>query len=219
MTESYPLRWPDGWPRTPAEARDRGRKFILGGYGGGLPTFSHGRHGVLNELDKLGAKNVVISSNVEVRLDGVPRTGIDPNKTTFRDPGVAVYFTLKGRPVAMAQDAFDTVGVNLRSLTLAVDAMRALERHGGGTMMGKAFDGFAALPPPAGSKPKRPWWEVLRFPSNADDRELLSVAEVDARFKTLAKKLHPDAGGEDAEMAELNIARSEAISELEGESR
>jgi hypothetical protein len=219
MTESYPLRWPDGWTRTPAEQRSRGKKFILGGYAGTLPTFSSGRRGVLEELDKIGARNVVISSNVEVRLDGNPRTGIDPNKFSFRDPGVAIYFTLKGRPVVMAQDAFDTVGVNLRSLTLAVDAMRALERHGGGTMMGKAFDGFAALPPPAGSKPKRPWWEVLHFALDAEGRQFLSVDEVNARFRTLAKKLHPDAGGEDAVMAELNTARSEAISELEGESR
>jgi hypothetical protein len=101
-------------------------------------------------------------------------------------------------------------------MALALEAMRALERHGGGTMAGKAFDGFSALPPPAGSKPKRPWWEVLRYPAEQDEREYLSAPEVEARYRTMAKKLHPDAGGTDDEMIELTAARDEAVAELTG---
>lgn len=218
MTSAYPLRWPDGWQRTESEKRSRGRQFVRGGWDGHLPTFAYGRDGILDELRKIGARSVVISSSVDVRADGSPRQGIDPDRM-FGDPGVAVYFVLKGRPTVMAQDAFDTIGANLRSLTLAVDALRALERHGGGTMMHKAFDGFAALPPPAGSKPKRPWWEVLRYSgeSDASDREFLSAAEIEARFRMMAKKLHPDAGGNDAQMAELAAARDEAVAEIGGE--
>lgn len=216
MTQAYPLRWPDGWPKTPADKRDRGMQFRRGGYSGSLPTFAFGRDGLVEELRKLGARNIVISTSVDVRTDGVPRSGIEPNRS-FKEPGAAVYFTLKGRPIVMAQDAYDSPGVNLRSLTLAVEAMRALERHGGGTMAGKAFDGFAALPPPAGSKPKRPWWQVLHYSDSPYDREYLSVPEVQARYRSLAKRLHPDAGGDAEEMAELNAAIEEAAAELSGE--
>jgi hypothetical protein len=210
MTEAYPLRWPDGWPRTPASDRKRGDQFKRGGWNGTLPTFDVGRRDVLNELDRMGVKTCVISSNVDVRQDGVPRSGVNPNRTSI-DPGVAIYFKHRGRPIVIAQDAFETVGVNLRSIALALDAMRALARHGGGTLAGKAFDGFSALPPPAGMKPKRPWWQVLRYPEDEAERAFLSAAEIEARFRTMAKKLHPDAGGSDEEMAELSAARDEAI--------
>lgn len=215
MTEAYPLRWPDGWPRTPESSRTRGSHFRRGGWNGSLPTFAMGRSDVMTELQRMGGvTNVTISSNVPVRVDGVPQGNFDPNKTTMKDPGVAVYFMRKGRPYAMAQDAYDTTGVNLRSLALAIEAMRAIERHGGGTMAGRAFDGFAALPPPVGARPKRPWWEVLRYSPHPEDREFLSAPEVEARFRALAKKLHPDAGGSDDEMSELNEARDEAIREI-----
>lgn len=217
MTEAYPLRWPDGWPRTPAASRSRGTQFRRGGYSGTIPTFATGRKDVLHELELMRAGFITISSNVQVRDDGSVYSNVDPNRTTMKDPGVAIYFTRKGRPFVLAQDAYDTPGVNLRSLALALEAMRAVERHGGGTVGNKVYDGFTALPPPAGMKPKRPWWEVLRYPENADDREFLSVAEVEARFRTLVKKFHPDNGG-DGDMDELTIARDEAVAELSGES-
>lgn len=214
MTTAYPLRWPEGWPKTPSDKRSRGYQFKrTGNY---LPTFAHGREGLLAELDRLGARNIVISSSIDVRADGAPRQGVDPDRFTLRDPGVAVYFYLNNRQMVMAQDAYDSPGVNLRSLTLAVEAMRALERHGGGTMMSKAFDGFAALPPPANARPKRPWWQVLGYPADPTERPYLSVPEVEARFRAMAKKLHPDAGGDSAGMADLAAARDEAVAELNG---
>lgn len=181
-----------------------------------MPTFDSGRKDVLDELDRLGVKTCVISSNIDVRQDGVPRSGVNPNRTSI-DPGVALYFTHKGRPIVIAQDAFTTIGANLRSLALALVAMRALARHGGGTLAGKAFDGFAALPPPAGMKPKRPWWQVLRYSEHEEDREFLSAAEIEARYRAMAKKLHPDAGGTGEGMAELSDARAEAIEALSGQ--
>lgn len=210
---AYPLCWPDGWPRTIPGNRSRGSKFRRGGYGGSLPTFATSRKELVAELLLLRATNIVISSSVDVRSDGVVRSGIDPERL-YKEPGVAVYFLLKGKPLVMAQDAYDMPGVNVRSLTLAIDAMRSLERHGGGTMMTRAFSGFSALPPPEGSKPRRPWWEVLRYPADPAERELLSLPEVKARFNTLAKKLHPDAGGNGADMAELNLALEDAEAEF-----
>jgi hypothetical protein len=63
------------------------------------------------------------------------------------DLGLAIYFVLNGRPLAMACDCFDIAAANMRLPGLAIEAMRRLERHGGGAMMERAFSGFAALPP------------------------------------------------------------------------
>ena len=218
MTDTYPLRWPDGWPKTPAIDRTSGYQFKQAGgqYGKTAVTFARARKLLVEELERLGATNPVISSSVDVRVDGVPRNGVNPDRTGFKEPGAAIYFMLKGRAMVMAQDAFNNPAANIRSLGCAIEAMRSLERHGGGTMMSRAFDGFAALPPPEGSKPKRPWWEVLRYSENPEDRELLSVGEVKARFNTLAKRMHPDAGGDSDDLSELTLARDEAVAELGG---
>ncbi len=223
QADAFPLRWPDGWPRT--RARKSGDQFKTrssvpsmpgGGYYPMVPiSYSRARGQLIEELQRLGAKSLVVSSNVPVKVDGEPvsRAG----DRVYDDPGVAIYFMLKGRQMVMAQDAFDSVSANVRSLGLAVEAMRSLERHGGGTMMQKAFDGFAALPAPDGVKPKRPWWTVLNYSENPEDRLDLSVEEVQARFKTLARRRHPDTDGGSAElMAELNEARDEAVRELGG---
>lgn len=223
MTEAYPLRWPDGWKRTPHAKRERGYQFKSKtqwdpasgrSSGGNLPTFSSGRRALMEELRMLGARSVVISSDILLRTDGGVHGSVRPDRFDMENPGIAVYFILNNRSTVMAQDAFDSPGCNLRSLTLAVEAMRALGRHGGGTMMSKAFDGFSALPPPEGSKPRRPWWEVLKYPADPTERDFLTVREVEARWRALSMKAHPDQGGSHEQMAELNAAKEDAVKEL-----
>lgn len=221
--EACPLCWPDGWPRTLAHLRDDGARFKTGdgyeGYGEGrkyigkkIISFDRARRLLSDELDRLKAKSVVLSTNVPLRLDGQPKAG---DVRASVDPGVAVYFMLKGKPMVMAADGYLTIGANLRSLGLAIEALRQLERHGGGVMMERAFAGFTALPSPEGSKPKRAWWVVLNYGEDPEARLDLSVDEVEARFRTLAKRRHPDVTGGSAElMAELNEARGDAIREL-----
>lgn len=218
MTEAYPLRWPDGWPRTPSHKRQSGNQFGRMVQRDGQswrrrtklsPGAAQG--GLIDELRRLGAKSVVISSNVPLRLDGLMRA--DAADRHYDDPGVAVYFSLNHRPMVMAQDAYAGVAENMRRLTLAIEAMRALERHGGGTMMNRAFDGFSALPPPSGAKPRREWWEVLRY-ARRPDLDMIQDVDIDARYRAAAKKAHPDAGGSDEAMAELNAARDEAMAAI-----
>jgi hypothetical protein len=157
------------------------------------------RDQLVDELARLGAKDVVISTNVKLRPDGLPYA-----KENSSDPGVAVYFTLKGRPLVMVRDQYRTVAGNMRTLTLAIEHMRGLERHGGRFMMEKAFSAFAALPPPGW---KKPWWEVLGV--KPDFR-----GDIEALFREKARSRHPDAGGSDTLMAELNVAHAEAKREL-----
>lgn len=86
-----------------------------------------------------------------------------------------------------------------------IDAIRSIERHGGSTMMERAFSGFAAIAPPSW---KKPWREV--FGVKPDWR-----GDITALYREKAKTRHPDAGGSDVLMAELNVAYAEARADLQ----
>lgn len=199
MSTAYPLAWPTGWPRT--STRDRRNGKTLWASKGKPWTFDAARRALADELERHDAGNIILSTNYELRLDGAPKAG----GKIPADVGVAVYFTRKGRPVVMARDAFDRAEENIRSLTLALEAMRAIDRHGGSLMLDRAFEGFVAI----GTGP-RPWREVFGYtPINRVDR-----TDIEARFRELARERHPDRGGSDAKMAELNVARENAMREV-----
>lgn len=205
-TSAYPLSWPVGWQR--AKHRNRHVPFSV--------TPDRAVHSLYAELRKIGATHVVVSSNAPLRNDGTPYR--DALSERLDDPGVAVYFQRNARPMVMAQDAYSMPYANIRSLALAIEAMRAIERHGGGHMMERSFDGFAQLPPPAGSseQPQRPWREVLDM--QGVDQTLITDfqrAIMEDRYRKLAKERHPDKpGGSHDAFAELNIAVQRAREEL-----
>lgn len=215
--QTYPLAWPEGWPRTPDHKRLTDHPFKASSMVSPREaiSFDRARRLLREELGRLGAKQVTLSTNIPLRGDGEPYA--NAARRRMDHPGVAIYFMLKGKQMVMAQDRYWDVAANLRSLALAIEAMRALDRHGGGTMMERAFAGFTALPAPDGAKPKRPWWTVLNYPADPDDRLDLSVEEVDARFRTLAKRRHPDVDGGSVEaFQELQEARDDAVREIGG---
>lgn len=190
MTSAFPLHWPPGWPRTPASRR-RVPGAVFGKYGASIAA-ARGR--LADELDRIGAGNVVLSTNVELRIDGQPRSGL-PEPA---DPGVAVYFSRSRKPMVMARDAWTTVAANINSLAIAIEHLRGLERHGGAIMVERAFTGFEALPEPD------TWWGVLGLRPDATEDQ------IDARYREMARSSHPDAGGSNAAMSRLNWARDEA---------
>lgn len=217
MTQAYPLQWPEGWPRTPAEKRDGDARFRTGTafesdgvgghrYVGKKPlSFDTARKSLTAELGRMNATNAVLSTNVPVRLDGYPLASAAGRR--MDDPGVAIYFTLNKKQMVMAQDAFLNVAANIRSLALAVSALRQLERHGGGMMMERAFSGFVAIAPPDW---KKPWREVFGLKPELK----VTLAEIVSLYRQRATRLHPDQGGNDTLMAELNVAYVEAKKEL-----
>lgn len=199
MTVAYPLEWPEGWPRTKPEKQLSDNRFNT--------TFERARLELVAEMRRLGARNLVISSWLPLRGDGYPRA--DAARRRIEDPGVAIYFELRGRKMSMAQDAFWSVQGNLRSLGLAVAGLRQMERHGGAHMMERAFEGFAALPPPVR---KKNWKEVMFGNANV----VVTMDIVDTIFISLAKKRHPDAGGTTEAFQDLNEAYEAAKAELGG---
>lgn len=197
---AYPLQWPEGWKRT-AYGQRRSATFTK--HKKALAIYD-GVQRVMDELQRLGLgrDDVVISTNVETRLDGFPRS----DRAEPGDPGVAVYWQEKkgGRRV-MAIDHYDRVADNLAAIAATLEAMRAIERHGGAAILERAFTGFTALPAPGAP---REWWEVLGV-SRKCTRE-----EVKAAYRRLASQHHPDKpGGSHAAMAELNVAQEAGLKE------
>jgi len=196
MIEAYPLQWPEGWPRTPSYRRESDNRF--GGRAG--VTVGRARDQLMDELRRLGATDIVVSTNVPVKADGL----LYADNKRLDDPGIAIYFKFKRKSLVMARDVFVSVAGNLRTLGLAVEAMRQLERHGGSFMFEKAFTSFLAIAPPDW---KKPWREV--FGIKAD-----WTGDITALYREKARIRHPDAGGNDTLMAELNVAYEEACREL-----
>lgn len=191
MTQAYPLKWPDSRPRT--ERPDRSRFDT---------TFVVARDSLSEELRRLGARNPVLSTNVELRLDGLPYAARkDPE-----DTGVAVYFTYKEQQMCFACDRWDRVRDNIQAVRKTIEALRGVARWGTGDMMQKAFDGFISLPPPD-TVSQRKWWQVLGVSPQA------GVGDIKAAHRKLAMKHHSDHGGDDTLMQEINVARDEGIKE------
>lgn len=83
----YPLSWPTGWKRTEPGRRAKG-KFLT--YKKEL-SIAQGCGRVLSELGRLGInadEDIIISTNVEVNIHGLPRS----DRAAPADPGVAVYW-------------------------------------------------------------------------------------------------------------------------------
>ena len=214
----YPLSWPDGWRRMPAAKRKRAM------FGKSERQYSTDRahswnrkreltvadaiHRVLSELQMFGVLegDSIISTNLAVRLDGLPRSGqAEPD-----DPGVAVYWERpadKGTKV-MAIDIYDRVADNLAAIAATLEAMRAIERHGGAVILERAFTGFTALPSPdqiAG----RGWREIFGVGSLP-----ATLADVEAVYKALRSRHHPDKGGDPAMFDAVQKAFEQAREEL-----
>lgn len=212
----YPLQWPTGWKRTPAGSRTEGRfskkRTETRRYGDGSThswqrtddiSIGEATQRLLAELERMGVRehDVVISSNLQLRLDGLPRSG----QAQPADPGVAVYWRDGKQDRCMAIDLYTKVEQNIAALAATIDAMRAIERHGGASILDRAFTGFTALPAPIVAGMARPWWEVLGVPRDST-REQITEA-----YRRLASSAHPDKGGTPERMAEINAAREKGL--------
>ena len=202
MRNPYPLQWPPGMPRTTYRTHPK-----FGSH------FSKDRDSVIWQLKKRGASQIVITSALPVRRDGLPYAA-----TGAEDPGIAVWFVRKGKEGVIACDNWIRVADNLRAIDKSLEALRGLDRWGCAQIVEQAFAGFAALPPgddPGGPALPvvRPWREVLGgFPAGLDDDDLFALAK--ARHRKLISEAHPDLGGDPARAAEINAAFDAATAEL-----
>lgn len=183
----YPLAWPAGWARTTSR---RSASFKVD-YDKALRELGY-------EIERMGGRYPVMSTNQELRLDGQPRR----DKGEPRDPGVAVYFELKGKQKVFACDSFHTVRDNIRAIGLTIAALRSVERYGATAMLERTLNAFDALPPP------KSCWDVLGLKPGA------GAGQIQSAYTMLALKHHPDKGGDPDVMAEINAARDRALKDV-----
>jgi hypothetical protein len=201
--QRYPLSWPTGWRRTPVGTRQHGRFGIkrAGDYRRPI-TVEVARVRVLTELSRLGVAHgdALLSTNLRVRLDGSPYSDAKPEGG---DPGVAVYFRLDGKDRVLACDRWTTVADNLAAVAAHIEAIRAVDRYGVGTL-DQAFAGYVGLPAKGTT-----WKTTLGFAVDAAP----TTDEIQAAFRQRARTAHPDvADGSHDAMASLVAARDEGLS-------
>lgn len=185
---SYPLSWPAGFPR--AKYRENARF---------KTDFDRALHNVRKSLELFGKDsgkpvvNPILSSNMN------PLSNKTPD-----DPGVAVWFTWDGLQVCIPVDRYRTPSLNLQAIHHIIEARRVELRHGTLALVRATFQGFTALPAP------KNWRDVFGFLHAANPTR----EEIDKRYRERAKTAHPDAGGSETAMAELNHARDIAFKEI-----
>lgn len=190
MTSAYPLSWPEGFPRS--QRREVG-KFRT--------SINAALDNVQSSLRLFGTdsgkrvENIILSSNVSL---GVSRPA---------DPGIAAWFTWDGEQRCIPVDRYSTPEANLQAIHHVIEARRVELRHGTLALVRATFRGFTvALPAPG----RRHWGDVLGIKPGT----FVTSDEINAAYKRLARERHPDAGGSDAMMAELNAARDAALVEV-----
>lgn len=196
---AYPLCWPEAQRRTHIYATKSACIFKGS-------TVHTAVQDVLTELGRMGIgrDDIVISTGIPTRLDGLPRSGVTPD-----EHGACVWFRRGGELRHIAVDAFDNPAGNLRAIALAIESIRRLERYGCAEAIQSAAVALLDAPqlPQVAGEGRAPWWVVLEVSESAP----LEVAE--AAYKALARKWHPDVeGGDRATFERLANAIEEARS-------
>lgn len=194
MAEAWPLAWPAGIERTKNPQQSRFDS-----------SFVQSRDGIFEEVRRIGGRYPVLSTNIELKRDGRPYA----NQPEPRDAGVACYFERKGKQMVFACDRWNRVKDNMRAIQKTIEAIRGIERWGASEMLERAFSAFEALPPPQANR-ERGWREILGIHPTAH----VGKEEINHFYREAAQKAHPDMGGSNEAMAEINAARAIALKEM-----
>lgn len=191
--EKYPLHWPAGYKRTQERNRSQFKQ-----------TMEKAQQFLHKELERLKASDIIVSSNIPVRKDGLFYT--DWMNRKIEDPGVAVYFKHKGKDRVLCCDTYSSVWENTYAIGKTIEALRAIDRYGVADFLDRAFTGFTAIPESIVTDYK-PWYQVLELQPSATEEEIKKA------YITLSKKLHPDnlETGSTAEFQKLYAAYNEGL--------
>lgn len=194
MHEAYPLHWPEGWP---VNEKPKHSQFNT--------SFEKARTGLFAELRRLGASDIVLSTNIPLRKDGMPYA----RQFADMDCGVAVYFRLNDKLQCFPCDKWKTVGDNIHAIAKTIEAMRGIDRWGSKAMLDAAFSGFQALPEPQADNEF--WWlKVLGVEAGS------TLPECKKAYKAKAFEVHPDRAKEAPEAIGAIYELNRAILAAEG---
>jgi hypothetical protein len=171
--EAYPLSWPEGYPKTKSRVDSRFKREL---------TIYTAANELERELELLGAKEPILSTNIPLKLSGGPKSGFNPE-----DPGAAVYFKRNGKDVVLACDNYKRVQDNIWAIARTINALRQISRDGVSDFLDRVFTGFTALPQNAGPS-NQAWWQTLGV------KEDCTKEQAYAAYRQLSKLYHPDKG-------------------------
>lgn len=190
---AYPLHWPDGQKRKSWTQRQDARFKV---------TLAQARDHLIAELARLGARHVVVSTDIPLRNDGLPYARF--NRPA--DPGVCVYFAFEGDQHAFACDKWNRIEDNMRAIGKTIEAIRGISRWGSSDMMKRAVSAFKELPAQPDAED---WRRVLGLGPGSH-----MISRVHTRYRALARVHHADMGGNEQEMKRVNAAWEAAQKEL-----
>ena len=191
MTAAFPLSWPDTIRRHPAMRRETGQ--FRTSLSGALVNVRESLRRFAKDSGK-PMSGLVISSNCSLGV------------SSPEDPGVAVWFVWDNIPVCMPVDRYTKPSSNLQAIHHIIEARRTELRHGTLELVRATMAGLSALPPPGGERPAA-WFQILGV------RQQATPSQIQKAYRERAQKAHPDHGGSNAQMATLNHARDEGLSQ------
>ncbi len=186
--ENYPLSWPLGYKRTAHR-----KKSIF------KQTMDAAQRFLRDELRRMGARDIVVSSNIPIRRDGGMYS--DYMNKKMEDPGVAVYFKYNTKPVVMCCDQYSSVWENVYALAKGLEALRGMERWGVSEFLDRAFTGFTAIEAPTSKE----WYDVLEVTPTA------TIDIIKINYRRLCMDWHPDKNnGDSSRFLEIQEAYEKA---------
>ncbi|MGN6804054.1 MAG: J domain-containing protein [Ginsengibacter sp.] len=188
MIEAFPLHWPVGYSRSKTQISSRFKV-----------TMDKSQRFLRDEVRKLKATDLIISTNVPVKSNGLLYA--DWMRRKIEDPGAAIYFKYNGKDVAMCCDQNERVWENIYALGKGIEALRGMERWGVSEFIERAFTGFKALPESVVSET---CFSILGISPES------SLAEIKAAYFSKAKTAHPDAGGNNEDFNKIKLAYDQA---------
>lgn len=189
MYEAFPLYWPAGYKRTTVRI---GSRFKV--------TMDSAQRFLHLEINRLGGRELIVSTNIPVRKDGMLYA--DWMSKKIDDPGVAIYFKYKGKDISMCCDQYERIWENVYALGKGIEALRGMDRWGVSDFLERAFTGFTAIPETIETFN---CFDILEITSKADRNEIKQA------YHKKAMILHPDKGGDPAEFNKLKVAYDQAI--------
>ncbi len=158
-------------------------------------TFNKTLADLQRELAQLKASQVVIQLDCEereIRRDGLPRAD-----ARVRGPGVVLAFNSKHGPLSYPCDTYERWPDNLRAISLALAALRAVDRYGV-TKRAEQYKGWAKLPAPPDQQlnvleARGVITSIVMAAVRWDDR-----GQVEAAIREAERMTHPDMAGGDA---------------------
>lgn len=191
--QAYPLTWPLGWKRSRSQEHSNFSK-KTGPYQRRNVTINEAVTAVLEELRRMGVKQgkVIISTNLKLRNDGLPYSvQREPD-----DQGVSVWWTEGKSHKVIALDKYYRIADNLYAVAKTIEALRGIDRWGSGEILQRSFTGFEALP----FTPSESWWSVLGVAAHTPTND------VEAAYRKVRFKAHPDQGGSSDEFNRVQDA-------------